>query len=143
MRVAGEYLSEERNGHGVRPRKNERSEHGNQMQTLRIEHVWTRMPVWTGGNARTQGRRRPLRLVRIEHVRTRMSIRAGWNPPARNREPVHLVRVDDDGNGVPIQPDKKAREISGRRDKNPFCRWRPAGAGNGGEATNEATASEG
>jgi hypothetical protein len=27
--------------------------------------------------------------------------------------------------------------------KKTFCRWRPAGAGNGGETTNEATASEG
>lgn len=102
---------------------------GNQMQTLRFEHAWTRMLVWAGGNARAQGRRRPLRLVRVEHVRPRMSIRPGGNSPARNRKPVHLVRVDDDGNGVPLQPNKEAREISGGERQKPFCRWMPAGVG--------------
>jgi hypothetical protein len=37
----------------------------------------------------------------------------------------------------------KANEIR-RAGNNPFCRWTPAGAGDGGEEeTNEATASEG
>lgn len=85
---------------------------GNQMQTLRIERAWTRMPLWAELDARAQGRRRPLRLVRVERVRTRMSVRPGWRPPAWNRQQVHLVRLDGDGNGMPLQPDKEARALS-------------------------------
>lgn len=33
--------------------------------------------------------------------------------------------------------------VSNRPERKPFCRWMPAGAGDCGEATNEATASEG
>ena len=44
-------------------------------------------------------------------------------------------------NGHGVQPREQFKRANDRKHTR-FCRQRPAGVGNGGEATNEATASE-